>query len=162
MGAAHVILIVSHLSAATLAFILGIALCARLPGSAKSVSFRAYAVSVWLAMLCLVTVVILDWPRLNLTRHIAFSVLGVLGVYLIWRTERARRQLRDQRPGWRLSFVSHIGFVLISLFDGFCIVLAIDLLMPAWVVITVAVLGVAVGIIALRARAKTIRAVEAA
>jgi uncharacterized membrane protein len=70
--------------------------------------------------------------------------------------------LRDQRPGWRLSFVSHIGFVLISLFDGFCIVLAIDLLMPAWVVITVAVLGVAVGIIALRARAKTIRAVEAA
>jgi hypothetical protein len=157
MTALHVALILIHASAATVAFVLGLLLCARVPDAARSARFAVYAICVWTAVLTLITVVLVDWGRLDPVRHIAFSVLGVLGVYLIWRTERARRQLRGRPQGWQLRFVGHVGFVLISLFDGFCIVLAIDLGMPGWVVASVAVLGVAVGVIALRARARGLR-----
>lgn len=161
MTALHIALILIHASAATVAFVLGFLLCARVPDAARSARFEVYAICVWTAVLTLITVVLVDWGRLDAVRHIAFSVLGALGVYLVWRTERARRQLRSRQQGWQLRFVGHVGFVLISLFDGFCIVLAIDLRMPGWVVASVAVLGVVVGVIALRARARGLRVQQA-
>ena len=45
-----------------------------------------------------------------------------------------------------LIYVDHVGFTLISLFDGFVIVSAIDLKAPGWLVGALAVLGVVVGI----------------
>ena len=39
---------------------------------------------------------------------------------------------------------------MISLFDGFCIVSAIDLGMPVAVVVAVAILGVVVGVVVIR------------
>ena len=41
--------------------------------------------------------------------------------------------------------MEHIGFTLIALWDGFVVVLAIDLGAPGWLVIVLAVLGVVVG-----------------
>jgi hypothetical protein len=46
--------------------------------------------------------------------------------------------------------MGHVGFTLISLWDGFVIVLAIDLGAPGWLVAVLAVLGVVVGIRSLR------------
>lgn len=157
----HVLLITVHAVAATAAFVLGLVVFLRIPLSNRSAPFVAYAASVWVGVAALVVVVIADWPGLDVGRRIAFSALGVLGLYLLWRTERARRTLRARSSGWRQQFIGHVGFVLISLFDGFCIVLAIDLGMPTWVVVAAAVFGVVVGVAAIRVRVRQQRAIEA-
>lgn len=154
MDAVHVTLIVIHASSAVLAFATGLVVFVRLPASTRSPLFRLHAVSVWIAVAALIAVVILDWEHLNTARRIAFPILGVLGLYMLWRTEQARRVLASRPPGWRASFLGHVGFVLISFFDGFCIVLAIDLRAPIWVVVLAAVFGVVVGVIAIKARIK--------
>ena len=53
--------------------------------------------------------------------------------------------LRRRGDGWRLPYMEHVGFTLIALWDGFVIVLAIDLGAPGWLVLVLAVLGVVVG-----------------
>jgi hypothetical protein len=150
----HVILIVLHATFATLGFVLGCLLLARLPEAATSRRFVVYSLSIWVAMLLLFTVVIVDWSELDLIKRIAFTGLSGLGVYLLWRTERARAALRARRDGWRPRFIGHVGFVLISLFDGFCIVTAIDLHLPPVLIAVIAVLGVLAGIWAIRRATK--------
>ena len=61
--------------------------------------------------------------------------------------------LREQ-PGNQVAVIGHIGFVLISLFDGFAIVSAIDLQAPGWLVAVIAVGAVAIGISAITVRKK--------
>lgn len=58
---------------------------------------------------------------------------------------RARTVLRVQPDDWWTIYVNHIGFTLISLFEGFIIVSGIDLGAPGWLTAVVAVLGVVVG-----------------
>jgi hypothetical protein len=160
MDAVHLLLIVIHASAAVLAFVTGVVVFVRLPASARSGPFLVYATCVWIAVVALLVVVIVDWQHLDAARRIAFPLLGVLALYLLWRTERARRVLRLRSNGWRQAFIGHVGFVLISLFDGFCIVLAIDLRAPVWLVIAAALFGVVVGVVAIRARVRQERALE--
>lgn len=161
MDLAHTSLITVHATTAVLAFAFGLVVFLRIPLSSRATPFVAYATCVWIAVVGLTAVVILDWAHLALPRRIAFSALGVLALYLLWRTERARRTLRLREVGWRQAFIGHVGFVLISLFDGFCIVLAIDLRMPTWIVVAAALFGVAVGILAIRARGRQERVLEA-
>jgi len=152
MDTAHILLIVVHATAAALSFITGLIIFLRLPAPGAKGWFNTYATCIWVAVIALTAVVIVDWPRLDIPRRIAYPILVALGIYLLWRTERARRALRIRTDGWVKAFLGHIGFVLISLFDGFCIVLAIDLHSPVWVVIAAAVFGVVVGVLAIRAR----------
>ncbi|HEY2643012.1 MAG TPA: hypothetical protein VGI56_04585 [Galbitalea sp.] len=147
---AHTLLIVLHATCATLAFGVGCALMVRLPTSVRSVRFWIYYAAVWVAMLLLISVVLVDWTDLILTNRIAFGVLCLLAIYLLWRTERSRQTLVRQDEDWRKKFAGHVGFVLISLFDGFCIVTAIDLHLPPVVTVIVAILGVAAGILVIR------------
>jgi hypothetical protein len=74
-----------------------------------------------------------------------FAGLFVLSLYMLFRGARARTALRVQHDGWWPIFVDHIGFTLISLFEGFIIVSGIDLGAPGWLTAVVAVLGVVVG-----------------
>ncbi|MEV8214170.1 hypothetical protein [Leifsonia sp. NPDC077715] len=148
---AHSILILLHAGLAVASFVLGCLLLAAVPDSARSGRFAAFFWCTAAAMTCLIVVVLIDWPGLPVTKRIAFAVLAVLAVYLIVRAVQAWRTLVRMPDRWRRSFIGHVGFVLISLFDGFCIVAAIDLGMPPPVTITVAVLGVVVGVLLLRA-----------
>jgi len=50
-----------------------------------------------------------------------------------------------QHVDWWTIYIDHIGFTLISLFEGFIIVSGIDLGAPGWLTAIVAVLGVVVG-----------------
>ena len=147
---AHTLLIVLHATCATLAFGVGCALMVRLPTSVRSVRFWIYYAALFAAMLLLISVVLLDWTDLILTKRIAFGLLCLLALYLLWRTERSRQSLVRQGEDWRKKFAGHVGFVLISLFDGFCIITAIDLHLPPLVIVVVAVLGVAAGILVIR------------
>ncbi|MFI5958832.1 hypothetical protein [Cryptosporangium sp. NPDC051539] len=91
--------------------------------------------------------IVLDWPGLPTAKRLTFSGLALLGLYLLRRTYAAVHALRTQDP---LKFVGHVGFVLISLFDGFAIVSALDLHLPGVAVALSAVLGVVVGVVAVR------------
>ncbi|WP_426515443.1 hypothetical protein ACPPVQ_12605 [Diaminobutyricibacter sp. McL0618] len=146
----HTSLIVLHASFAVAGFVFGCLVMATLPASSRSGRFVSFDALIDAAMVCLIAVVVLDWSTLTVTKRIAFGILSLLAVYLIIRVEQARRSLARQRPGWRKAFLGHVGFVMISLFDGFCIVAAIDLRMPPAVIVVVAVLGVAVGIWVIR------------
>ena len=147
----HTILILLHAGLAVASFVLGCLLLAALPESERSARFAAFFWCTLAAMVCLIAVMLLDWPGLPTTKRIAFAILAVLAVYLMVRAVQAWRTLIRKPARWRKSFIGHVGFVMISLFDGFCIVAAVDLGMPPPVTITVAVLGVVVGVLILRA-----------
>ena len=51
-----------------------------------------------------------------------FAGLFVLSLYMLFRGTRGRTVLRMQHDGWWPIYVDHIGFTLISLFEGFIIV----------------------------------------
>jgi hypothetical protein len=146
----HTTLILLHATFAVVTFGVGCALLVSLPTSLRSGRFVAYYVSAWLAVIFLVIVVLVDWAALPVVKRIAFGALCLLALYLLWRTDRARSCLVHRTGNWRKPFIGHVGFVLISLFDGFCIVAAIDLRLPPVVIALVAVLGVAAGIVAIR------------
>jgi hypothetical protein len=151
-----------HATCATVAFGLGCSLLAVLPVSGRSVRFVLYYIAAFAAVALLLAVVLVDWNGLPQVKRIAFGLLSVLALYLALRTEQARSALARAGSGWRTRFAGHVGFVLISLFDGFCIVSAIDLHLPPVVIALVAVLGVAAGILAIRRVARRERQADTA
>jgi sorbitol-specific phosphotransferase system component IIBC len=50
-----------------------------------------------------------------------------------------------QRDNWWPTYIDHVGFTLISLFEGFTIVSGINVDAPGWLIAMVAVWGVIVG-----------------
>ncbi len=57
---------------------------------------------------------------------------------------------REEPPGWRSRFADDVGFTLISLFDAFAIVTAIDLGLSGWLVAAIGAAGVVAGIVAMQ------------
>ena len=145
---AHDVLIWLHATAGVIAFAAGI-LCLRLT-SAGSWWFRGYLAALVGLVVFMVAVVAVDWLGLDLASRLIYSGLIVLGLYMLWRGWRARTALLVQKASWRPEYLDHVGFTLISLFDGFVIVAAIDLHLPGWLVALVAVAGVAGGIATIR------------
>ncbi len=76
---------------------------------------------------------------------------------MIFRAVQAMTVLADQRQVDQLKVVDHVGLVLISLFDGFAIVTALDVKVPGWLVAVLAVGAVAVGIFTINARKNTLK-----
>lgn len=144
----HTVLIVLHATTGVVSFAAGL-LCIPLqaPGSWR---FRVYAGSL-LAMLAFVAgSIAVGWAGLDTTTRLIFTGLTGLGLYMVWRAGRAHTRLRRQDRGWRPKYLDDVGFTLISLFAGFVIVGAIDLGLPAWLVVLAAVGGVAAGIQAMK------------
>jgi hypothetical protein len=144
---AHNLLILIHASAGGVAFISGcIVLVPSMRASARSIWLTVFLVGLTVLICALLAVVALDWPHFILAKKITFSILGLLALYMGWRASQAYRVFRNNPTGWFPSFTDHVGFDLISLFDGLCIVSALDLGAPIWFVGIIAILGVAVGI----------------
>src|SRR5437763_3557958 len=95
----------------------------------------------------LVIAIISHFNSLAGITQIIFGGLTILGLYMIWRTIQALTVL--QQNGNQLAVIDHIGFILISLFDGFAIITAIDLKAPGWLVAVIAIGAVAIGIYAI-------------
>ena len=76
---------------------------------------------------------------------------------MIWRAVQAVTVLTKQNQADQLKVIDHVGFVLISLFDGFAIVSALDLQAPGWLVAVIAVGAVGVGIYGINVRKKTLK-----
>lgn len=144
----HDVLIALHALAGVVCFGAG-ALSLRV-SAAQSWRFQVFVVSLAAMWLFLLGAVAVDWSGISAgTRWLYAGLLG-LGLYMLWRGARARARLRTQGDGWRPRYIDDLGFTLISLFDGFVIVSAMDLSAPAWLVVIVAVAGVAASILAVR------------
>ncbi len=147
----HTVLIYGHALGGLVAFGLG---CLVLrPQQKESAVFRAYFVSLWAMVVLLALVVGVDWAELQPVSRVTFGGLTLLALYTGLRGQQARRllssQISSQTADWQSDYVGHIGFTLISLFDGFVIVGALDMNAPGWFVGIVGVLGVVVGISAI-------------
>ena len=143
----HSWFIVIHAAAGVLALPLG---CLVLrPTEGRRVVFRAYFVSLTVMTVAVAAAVAWNWNTISTGERVTFTLLTILAFYTLLRGVDARRALRDRAPGWQAGYVDHVGFTIISLFDGFTIVSAIDLGAPLWLVLIVGALGVVVGITAI-------------
>ena len=148
----HTVLIYGHALGGLVAFGLG-CLVLRPQRQEESAVFRAYFVSLWAMVALLALVVSVDWAALPPVSRMTFGGLTLLALYTGLRGWQARRllssQISSQTADWQSDYVGHVGFTLISLFDGFVIVGALDMNALGWIVGTVGVLGVVVGISAI-------------
>lgn len=138
------VMITLHTLAATVAFGAGIA--ALSPARARR---HGWLVPVFLGSLVGMALFVIGamaahWSDLGGLNQIVFAGLAGLALFMVYRGVRA--YLAVGRQGFdRERYMHDVGFVLISLFNGFVIVGAIDLGAPGWAVGIVAVLAVVVG-----------------
>jgi hypothetical protein len=151
----HTLAIVIHALSATGAFVVGVVLLFQGNALRQLQLGRAFVVLLVLLEVFLVIAILSHLTSLPTLTQIIFGGLAFLGVYMIWRAVQAVSVLREQ-PGNQGAVIDHIGFNLISLFDGFAIISAIDLQAPGWLVTVIAVGAVALGIYAINLRKKTL------
>jgi hypothetical protein len=107
--------------------------------------FRFYLYSLIAMVAALVFLLIWEWPVLEVLTQIVYSALIILGGYTIYRAFTALHKFSYRYTGWRLDFIDDIGFTTISLFDTLVIVGAIEMGLPVWAALIIAVLSVFAG-----------------
>jgi hypothetical protein len=151
----HTLAIIVHGVSATGAFIVGLVLIFQ-SNTRRQVQFGVgFLVLLILMEVFLVIAILSHVTSLSTITQIIFGALAILGLYMIWRAIQALSVLQERHRDQR-AVIDHVGFVLISLFDGFAIVSAIDLGAPGWLVAVIAVGAVAIGIYAINVRKKTL------
>jgi hypothetical protein len=148
----HSIVIAIHAISGFGASAIGVALLFQKKQHTQLQSARVLFVFLVLLELFLVLAIVLDWQQLIIAKKIAFVGLSALGVYMLFRNIQAISMLKGQEGSRPAAIVDHIGFILISLFDGFSIVSAIDLRAPGWLVAVVAVAAVVLGVFLIKTR----------
>jgi len=140
----HTVLIAAHTAAGLAAFAAG---CLALT---RRSYFTVYLWSLIFLVAFLAAAVAVDWAGLDTASRAVFAAFAALGGYMIWRAVQARRLQQATSLQQRARRIDHIGFSLVALFDGFVIILALDLGAPSWLAIVVAVAGIAAGHTTLR------------
>jgi hypothetical protein len=154
MGNLYTIAIILHAASATAAFIVGIILLFQ-SGQLQRQLATTVLVLLSLMEIFMIAAILSHVSTLPAILQGTFTGLAVLGLYLVWRAVQTVLVLRNP-DGDQLAVISHIGFILISLFDGFAIVSSIDLHAPAWLVAIIAVAAVILGIYGIEQRKKTL------
>lgn len=137
----HSVFIVLHAAAGLLSLTFGV-LALRRP-----VWFDRYLGALVAMAVFLAAAVARSWPDLDAGTRAVFAGLGVLAAVMLARAVAARALVRSGPP--HRAYVGHVGFTLISLFDGFVVVAVLDLGGPGWLAAAAAVTGVLVGHLAL-------------
>ncbi len=153
----HTFAIVVHATSAIVAFIIGVVLLFQRNTLRQLQLGRAFLVLLILMGVFLVIAILSHVTSLPTIKQLIFGGLVILGVYMIWRAVQALTLLTKQHQEDQLKVIDHVGFVLISLFDGFAIVSALDLQAPGWLVAVVAVGAVGVGIYGIHVRKKMLK-----
>ena|SRR5215469_16150893 len=153
----HTFAIVVHATSAVAAFIIGIVLLFQSTTLRQLQLGRAFLVLLILMEVFLVVAILSHVTSLQTITQIIFGALVILGGYMIWRAVQAVIILTQQNQADQLKVTDHVGFVLISLFDGFAIVSALDLGAPGWLIAVIAVVAVAIGIYAINVRKRTLK-----
>src|SRR5262245_196358 len=124
----RLLLIGLHAAAGTACFAAGA--WSLFQGSTRPWPYRLYLGCLVALVVFMVAAVGVDWPEVDRATRWIYGGLVLLGLYMLWRGVHAGLRLRRRASGWRRRYLDDIGFTLISLFDGFVIVAAIDLGAP--------------------------------
>ena len=146
--------IIIHAASALLASIFGVLLLFQRITKKQLFLASGLLISLFMMEIFLTVAIYYHWDGLDYVTKIAFSGLGVLGIYMLWRGFQAMQAIKSKKNDSRLRVTDHVGFILISLFDGFSIVAALDLNAPGWLVGIIAVGAILVGIQAINIRKK--------
>src|SRR5215469_11007637 len=117
----HTSAIVLHALSATGAFLVGIVLLFQSNTLRQLQLARAVVVLLILMAVFLVIAILSHLTSLPTSKQLIFGGLFILLVYMIWRAIQAVIVLQKQQQVDQLKVIDHIGFVLISLFDGLVI-----------------------------------------
>jgi hypothetical protein len=152
----HFLLIVLHALSGVIAFVAGWMSIIRLRTKPLSGLLWLYLGSLVGLVVFMSGAILIDWPQLSTVQLLIYLGLFALGIYMLVQGYQAYAVQQKHDQGWKVSYVDHVGFTLIALFDGFVIVSAIDLGVPAWGVVVIGVLGVVVGRYAINRARSTI------
>ena len=141
----HNVFIILHAAAATITFLTG---CFLILSQRNTLTQRWYGLYWWTLVgmvVLLAGAILVYWIEYTSVERIIFPGLFALGIYMLYRARNAGRLLEAQRNDWKHDYTEHIGFTLISLFEGFIIVSGLNSGFPGWLVAVLAILGVLVG-----------------
>ncbi len=141
----HTIFIALHAASGVVSFITGSLLISLPRQVANRRLFGLYAGFLSGLVVFLAGAILVYWGQYSTIERILFPSLFGLGLYMLYRAGRAYQLLGNQQENWEQAAIEHIGFTLISLFEGFIIVTVLNSGGPAWLVALVAPLGVVLG-----------------
>jgi hypothetical protein len=141
----HNILIMLHAAAAAISFFVGCLLIFAPTSISNQRLFGLYWWSLIGMVVLLIGAMLVYWNEYSDTERIVFPILLGLAMFMLYRAHNASRLLKAQQNDWKLGYIEHIGFTLISLFEGFVIVTVLNAGGPGWLVALLAILGVFAG-----------------
>jgi uncharacterized membrane protein YoaK (UPF0700 family) len=136
-------MIIFHTVAAVACFIIGVIIIS--PKRAKKYSWLmpAFIWTLIIMILFMIAATVSHWYKLSVSERITFSGLAGLGLYMLYRSFEAKKHLNTTQV--KEIYFDDVGFILISLFDGFSIVGLLDLGTPIWMIIAGAILAIVIG-----------------
>ncbi len=138
---AHDLFIFLHAFGSSIAFLAGcMAIVPSLQPNARISLFVLFLGSLAAGIIALLASVAVDWMVMGIIQQIIAGGLCLLALVMCWRAFQAYRVFMQKPSGWMLMFIGHIGFILISLFEGFIIIALLDLGVPGLLVIAMAIL----------------------
>ncbi len=141
----HNVLIILHASAAIISFVAGCLLIFSATYASNQRWFSLYSWSLTGMVILLMGAILVYWTQYSNIEHIIFPGLLVLAFYMLYRARNASHLIKAQQNNWKQGYVKHIGFTLISLFEGFIIVGGLDIGVRGWLIALLAILGVFAG-----------------
>lgn len=141
----HNIITLLHAAAAALAFLAGCLLIFSSVYLSNQKLFSVYDWALISMVILLAGAIFVYWTEYSSVERIVFPGLLVLGIYMLFRAWSANRLLASQPNAWKNNYIEHIGFTLISLFEGFIIVSGLNSGFPGWLIAVVAVTGLLIG-----------------
>jgi uncharacterized membrane protein YfcA len=141
----HNVLIILHASAATLSFVAGCLLIFLPIYTSNQRLFSFYWWSLIGMVIILLGAILVYWTKYSITERIIFPGLLILAFYMLYRARSANHLLGAQQNDWKHGYIEHIGFTLISLFEGFIIVSGLNSGISGLLVALAAILGVLIG-----------------
>jgi hypothetical protein len=141
----HNSFIVFHAATATLAFLAGCLLISSTKYFSSRRLFYVYSWSLIAMAILLAGAIVASWKEYSDIERVVFPGLLGLALFMLFRAWGAGVVFATQRKDWKLGYVEHIGFTLISLFEGFIIVGGLDIGFPGWLVAVVAIAGLLAG-----------------
>src|SRR3954470_11312568 len=117
----------------------GVALLAGCVTIGRRELFGTYLWSLVAMEVFLVVAIAAEWSTIGSSARVLFTAFALLGLFMVWRADRARRIRPDGSARPSAVYVDHVGFTLVALTDAFIVILVLDLVGPVWLVVTVGV-----------------------
>jgi hypothetical protein len=140
----HSAFITLHAASGVVSFVAGCTVLRR------GTLFRTYLWSLAGMALFLALAIAAEWGTLGTALRVLFSAFVVLAGFMVWRADQARRIRPTAATGPSATYVEHVGFTLVALFDAFVVIAVLNAGGPAWLVATGGVLIAVAGHFALR------------